>query len=59
MKTQYPDDALVVLYQSGVWMGICKDGIAADTARVVCRHFGLPEYELNNFFIENFKKIIK
>ncbi|XP_052705082.1 uncharacterized protein LOC128180917 isoform X1 [Crassostrea angulata] len=42
-KTEYPDDALVALYQSGVWMGICIDGISADTARVVCRHFGLPE----------------
>lgn len=48
MKTHYPEDVDVVLYQSGVWMRICNYGYSAETARVVCRHFGLPVYELSN-----------
>lgn len=48
VKTHYPEDVDVVLYQSGVWMRICNYGYSAETARVVCRHFGLPGYELSN-----------
>uniref|UniRef100_K1RT07 Lysyl oxidase-like protein 2 n=1 Tax=Magallana gigas TaxID=29159 RepID=K1RT07_MAGGI len=43
VKTHDPEDVNVVLYQTGVWMRICNYGLSAETPRVVCRHFGLPE----------------
>lgn len=55
VKTHDPEDVNVVLYQTGVWMRICNYGLSAETPRVVCRHFGLPEYELSNNTISKIK----